>query len=874
MSDHEIRIALVLNGGVSLAVWMGGVTHELDLIRRASGDDRAPGPQPYDAVLADRWRELCSRGGERRRVVVDVIAGTSAGGLNGSLLATAIANGSTLDPDGHSSHDDAAHDDASDEGVRTGPWLRQKWIALGSLDVGKLVPPAGVKSTSVLDGNYFLQQLQDLLKDVADAGDSDAEEPVTLFVTASGLGVQQFEAKDAAGQAFVVPDHRYLYGFTSEDSPKYDGKERKFTVEDKNGLKDTDLLARAARASASFPAAFGPVLETPELAARPPRIQPGPAESGSWLVDGGVLDNAPFGPVLNVVARRPVTGKATRYVLYVVPSAGIGHASTALPGAKEPSWRVAALSAVQFPREVDFRSDVEQLEHLLLEADASWSDTQRLFDRCLEQPDERARLQAAATALQPVYSRGRAAGGVWEAVTIASHDQSTVLDAATALSESEIDEILGAEHPWVPGPDGSTAALRDDADGNPSWLWGTGAAERIVRLILRSLRQRISTAPLAERTELDKRLTAASDCLLKVQAVRDALDVELAAARFDLRPAGGAEAVAVGLNDIFEQLQIPRALGDTVADLIATVGQELVDIALQVEIVSRCTSSRTPEQRSAPFQFLRLGPDIPLAVLDELQEGSIAGRLNDRILYGSQVGHFGAFGAADWRRWDWLMGRLHGVAHLGAMLGADMDWIRETQRQVLQAEGWELSAVAERIERLAQDFPIDAGMSALVTMRDELNASPEGRAITKGIADRMIDVSSGLGPQVGDWVKAAAGRKDQPGSWLLRTVRWFTEPARQTLWERMVRGAKLRPAKRPPIFEPWLPVATAVLGVVLLVVAAIVPAVRLPVAAVAGAVLALSAVLGIVTWYIRRARRRIRAWLTGRLPEIRARGRS
>ncbi|HET6738550.1 MAG TPA: patatin-like phospholipase family protein, partial [Kribbella sp.] len=157
MSDHEIRIALVLNGGVSLAVWMGGVTHELDLIRRASGGPDAPKPQSYDAVLADRWRELCRRGAERRRVVVDVIAGTSAGGLNGSLLATAIANGSTLDPDG---------DD--------GPWLRQKWVALGSLDVGKLVPSAGVKSTSVLDGKYFLHQVEELLKGVAEAGDDDA----------------------------------------------------------------------------------------------------------------------------------------------------------------------------------------------------------------------------------------------------------------------------------------------------------------------------------------------------------------------------------------------------------------------------------------------------------------------------------------------------------------------------------------------------------------------------------------------------------------------------------------------------------------------------------------------------------------------------
>src|SRR4051794_21356556 len=142
MTDHEIRIALVLNGGVSLAVWMGGVTHELDLIRRASGAAGAPKARSYDAELATRWRELCRRGGERRKVVVDVIAGTSAGGLNGSLLATAIAHGSTLDPVGA-------------EGER-GPWLRQRWVGLGSLEVGKLVPAFGVASTSVLDGKYFL----------------------------------------------------------------------------------------------------------------------------------------------------------------------------------------------------------------------------------------------------------------------------------------------------------------------------------------------------------------------------------------------------------------------------------------------------------------------------------------------------------------------------------------------------------------------------------------------------------------------------------------------------------------------------------------------------------------------------------------------
>ena len=123
-----------------------------------------------------------------------MIAGTSAGGLNGSFLATAISHGSTLDPDGDH-----------------GPWLRQTLGRAGSLEVGKLVPAVGVPSTSVLDGKYFLNELNNLMEGVADAGKSSAAEPVTLFVTASGLGVQQFEAKDAAGQCFVVPDHRYLF---------------------------------------------------------------------------------------------------------------------------------------------------------------------------------------------------------------------------------------------------------------------------------------------------------------------------------------------------------------------------------------------------------------------------------------------------------------------------------------------------------------------------------------------------------------------------------------------------------------------------------------------------------------------------------------
>jgi len=288
VSDHEIRVALVLNGGVSLAVWMGGVVHELDQLRRASSEAAAP-PQPYDQHIFDRWAALCRQGDERKRVIIDVIAGSSAGGANGAMLATAIANGSTMDP--------------TDE-VR-GPWLRQQWSTLGGLEPGKLLPESG-PADSVLDGKYLLEQLEQMLSRLA-AGEA-APEHVTLFVTASGLGRQEFSARDAAGQPFDVADHRYLFRFTSEESCRY--KDKTFEPATTNELADTLSLARAARSSASFPAAFAPVEETSGLASKPPRLRPTWPHPPSWLVDGGVLDNAPFGPVLDVVARRPVTGRA------------------------------------------------------------------------------------------------------------------------------------------------------------------------------------------------------------------------------------------------------------------------------------------------------------------------------------------------------------------------------------------------------------------------------------------------------------------------------------------------------------------------------------------------------------------------------------
>ncbi|WP_460514495.1 patatin-like phospholipase family protein [Flindersiella endophytica] len=87
-----------------------------------------------------------------------------------------------------------------------------------------------------------------------------------------------------------------------------------------NDFGDVTCLAEACRASASLPGGFTPVDESSALAKS--RVRPAWDAGRTALIDGGVIDNAPFGPVLDETVRRPVDGPFERYVLYLVPSPG------------------------------------------------------------------------------------------------------------------------------------------------------------------------------------------------------------------------------------------------------------------------------------------------------------------------------------------------------------------------------------------------------------------------------------------------------------------------------------------------------------------------------------------------------------------------
>src|SRR5438093_12893701 len=105
--EREVRFAVVMYGGVSLAIYINGVTQELLHMVRATGRS-APGAStmlfPQDALsppegsyreiaqLLDRQAGREGRGDlTRPRSLADIVSGTAPAGSNGVCVAIALA---------------------------------------------------------------------------------------------------------------------------------------------------------------------------------------------------------------------------------------------------------------------------------------------------------------------------------------------------------------------------------------------------------------------------------------------------------------------------------------------------------------------------------------------------------------------------------------------------------------------------------------------------------------------------------------------------------------------------------------------------------------------------------------------------------------
>ena len=239
----ELRLGLVCYGGSSLAVYMHGVTKELHRLVKGSvlaelGKRAQIDPAASDTVYAELFDELATEEGVRTRAVVDVIAGTSAGGINGVYLAKALA---------HNLSQDSLRDlwftrgDVNQllKGPRFLPWWSRLPVLL----------PFALKR-SIVRGDAMARWLFDALEGM-DASPREPEKVETLVPEGSMLELfvtitdfYGYDRQVTISEPRLVKDHRHRHGLTF----RY-----RSGGPDNFGPVGNGGLAFAARTTSSFP---------------------------------------------------------------------------------------------------------------------------------------------------------------------------------------------------------------------------------------------------------------------------------------------------------------------------------------------------------------------------------------------------------------------------------------------------------------------------------------------------------------------------------------------------------------------------------------------------------------------------------------------
>jgi patatin-related protein len=320
---RELRLAIVCYGGVSLCVYMHGTTKELHRLVKASrllaldagssdGDSVSPSERVYHDLLAD----AAGPDGVRTEVVVDIIAGTSAGGINGVFLAKSLAHNLAQD-----ALRDLWFDKAEIKQMLRGPtWVPQLAKAPFLLARGAQKPP--------LRGDMSVW-LYDALRGM----DADGRTPpdvaslmpeghgLQLFVTMTDFYGYDRQVSIADPKLAHDRRHRHVFEFRYGDG------------EDTLGPDHNFALAFAARATSCFPGAFPPVSVAVFRDTLPGvdgdlteffRLYEisGADVNRTYFVDGGVLDNRPFRHVIEAIRQKRADVEVDRKLLYLEPDPG------------------------------------------------------------------------------------------------------------------------------------------------------------------------------------------------------------------------------------------------------------------------------------------------------------------------------------------------------------------------------------------------------------------------------------------------------------------------------------------------------------------------------------------------------------------------
>ncbi len=330
---REIRLGLVCYGGVSLAIYMHGMTKELQklvIASRALSDGTVPQEGTSEHVYWQVLREIQAKSpdGVRPAVVIDVVAGTSAGGINGVILCKALA---------HNRSQDA---------------LRDLWFKRGDIKAllgGSLPHEAGRllhfladlprnKAEGPLGGQDMLGWLFQALTDMDTThGYQPAGAPAPPSLMPDGHELQLFVT--------TTDYYGYRQAMTIEDPPTVSERRNRQVLVfryqpdegiDRFGPDYNGALAFASRATSSFPGAFPPtqigdLAKLPQAEPLPDSIQRqlfrsyelAEADAGKTsFIDGGVLNNYPFKPAIDAIVKLRAESEVSRYLLYLQPDTG------------------------------------------------------------------------------------------------------------------------------------------------------------------------------------------------------------------------------------------------------------------------------------------------------------------------------------------------------------------------------------------------------------------------------------------------------------------------------------------------------------------------------------------------------------------------
>ena len=367
MREKELRIALVCFGGISLAIYMHGVTKEIlklvrassalhaiaDRSRRAkaaffSGDDRSDPEYDTEGVYFELLREI-GRDVEMR-VVVDIIAGASAGGINGTMLARALSHDLPMNALRDLWLDNADVTILLAPDARAGTW--SKWFlkpflwamtrtgsfrAISDLEVRQKLS-LFVRSRwfrPPLDGRVMARLMYEAVVLMGAAKSSRASllpsgQSLDLFVTLTDYYGYQQLVQIHDPPLIYERDHHHILHFTYR-------RHSNGEVESDFGLDNAPGLAFAARATSSFPGAFPParIVEMNEVVLQrngswprraefiaksfPNHLRAGIDPTTVSFLDGSVLNNRPFQEAISAIHGRPAFREIDRRLVYIDP---------------------------------------------------------------------------------------------------------------------------------------------------------------------------------------------------------------------------------------------------------------------------------------------------------------------------------------------------------------------------------------------------------------------------------------------------------------------------------------------------------------------------------------------------------------------------